>query len=87
LLQTLRENQQMQRPKVVPYRDSSLTMLFKNYFAGDGQVISSREKERRNIVEEGRRKLLFFKFADSTDFKIGILSFLSGLCQRRKFAH
>mgnify|MGYP002716557043 FL=1 len=37
-LEILRENQQNGSNKIVPYRDSKLTHLFKNYFDGDGQV-------------------------------------------------
>lgn len=38
-LEYLRENQQNNAaPKKVPYRDSKLTHLFKNYFDGEGQV-------------------------------------------------
>jgi kinesin family protein 23 len=34
----LRENQMTGGNKMVPYRDSKLTHLFKNYFDGDGRV-------------------------------------------------
>uniref|UniRef100_A0A1A9WZH7 Kinesin-like protein n=1 Tax=Glossina brevipalpis TaxID=37001 RepID=A0A1A9WZH7_9MUSC len=39
-LQYLRENQQSTNavPKKIPYRDSKITHLFKNYFEGEGQV-------------------------------------------------
>ncbi|CAG9854289.1 unnamed protein product [Phyllotreta striolata] len=37
-LEVLRENQQTNANKIVPYRDSRLTYLFKNYFEGDGNV-------------------------------------------------
>ncbi|XP_055689472.1 kinesin-like protein KIF23 [Lutzomyia longipalpis] len=37
-LEILRENQSGGIPKKVPYRDSKLTHLFKNYFDGEGQV-------------------------------------------------
>ncbi|CAG9826668.1 unnamed protein product [Diabrotica balteata] len=37
-LEILRENQRLKGNKVVPYRDSRLTYLFKNYFEGDGSV-------------------------------------------------
>lgn len=37
-LEILRENQLTGGTKMVPYRDSKLTHLFKNYFDGDGQV-------------------------------------------------
>ncbi|KAG7210213.1 hypothetical protein KM043_011765 [Ampulex compressa] len=37
-LEMLRENQISGTNKIVPYRDSKLTHLFKNYFEGDGQV-------------------------------------------------
>ncbi|XP_036144378.1 kinesin-like protein KIF23 isoform X2 [Monomorium pharaonis] len=37
-LEILRENQNQNTNKMVPYRDSKLTHLFKNYFDGEGQV-------------------------------------------------
>ena len=37
-LEILRENQLQGTNKMVPYRDSKLTHLFKNYFDGEGQV-------------------------------------------------
>ena len=37
-LEILRENQVQGTNKMVPYRDSKLTHLFKNYFDGEGQV-------------------------------------------------
>nr|XP_033336370.1 kinesin-like protein KIF23 [Megalopta genalis] len=37
-LEILRENQIQGTNKIVPYRDSKLTHLFKNYFDGEGQV-------------------------------------------------
>lgn len=37
-LEILRENQMTGQCKKVPYRDSKLTHLFKNYFDGEGQV-------------------------------------------------
>ncbi|XP_060599455.1 kinesin-like protein KIF23 [Ruditapes philippinarum] len=37
-LEMLRENQMTGGNKMVPYRDSKLTHLFKNYFDGDGRV-------------------------------------------------
>lgn len=37
-LEMLRENQIQATNKMVPYRDSKLTHLFKNYFDGEGQV-------------------------------------------------
>ncbi|XP_021341175.1 kinesin-like protein KIF23 isoform X4 [Mizuhopecten yessoensis] len=37
-MKLLRENQKNNENKMVPYRDSKLTHLFKNYFDGDGKV-------------------------------------------------
>ncbi|KAL5019545.1 hypothetical protein ScPMuIL_002437 [Solemya velum] len=37
-LEMLRENQNNAAGKMVPYRDSKLTHIFKNYFDGDGKV-------------------------------------------------
>ncbi|XP_063231928.1 kinesin-like protein KIF23 [Bacillus rossius redtenbacheri] len=38
-LEVLRENQLTGSNKLVPYRDSKITHLFKNYFDGEGQVV------------------------------------------------
>ncbi|NXP79465.1 KIF23 protein, partial [Ramphastos sulfuratus] len=37
-IEVLRENQMYGTNKMVPYRDSKLTLLFKNYFDGEGKV-------------------------------------------------
>ena len=37
-METLRDNQTSGTAKIVPYRDSKLTHLFKNYFDGEGKV-------------------------------------------------
>jgi kinesin family protein 23 len=37
-METLRENQQTGSTKMVPYRDSRITHLFRNYFEGEGKV-------------------------------------------------
>lgn len=37
-LETLRENQQKGTNKIVPYRDSRLTQLFKQFFEGGGEI-------------------------------------------------
>lgn len=37
-LEILRENQTQGTNKIVPYRDSKVTHLFKNYFDGEGNV-------------------------------------------------
>lgn len=37
-METLRDNQTSGAIKIVPYRDSKLTHLFKNYFDGEGRV-------------------------------------------------
>lgn len=37
-IETLRDNQQAGTNKMVPYRDSRMTQLFKNFFEGEGKV-------------------------------------------------
>lgn len=37
-IEILRENQKTGNTRLVPYRDSRLTLLFKNYFEGEGNV-------------------------------------------------
>ncbi|KAF2903465.1 hypothetical protein ILUMI_02727 [Ignelater luminosus] len=63
-LEILRENQLNDANKLVPYRDSRLTLLFKNYFEGEGNV--------RMIVcinpsiEDCDENLQVLKFAEMT---------------------
>ncbi|KAF2900610.1 hypothetical protein ILUMI_05579 [Ignelater luminosus] len=63
-LEILRENQLNAANKLVPYRDSRLTLLFKNYFEGEGNV--------RMIVcinpsiEDCEENLQVLKFAEMT---------------------
>jgi hypothetical protein len=54
-LEILRENQLHGTNKMVPYRDSKLTYLFKNYFDGKGEVrmivcINPRSKDYDETV-------------------------------------
>eukprot|EP00118_Oscarella_pearsei_P010566 m.65787 g.65787 ORF g.65787 m.65787 type:complete len:135 (+) comp35327_c0_seq13:629-1033(+) len=37
-METLRDNQMNRTTRIVPYRDSKLTHIFKNYFDGEGRV-------------------------------------------------
>ncbi|XP_028615871.1 kinesin-like protein KIF23 [Grammomys surdaster] len=63
-MEVLRENQKYGTNKMVPYRDSKLTRLFKNYFDGEGKV--------RMIVcvnpkaEDYEQSLQVMKFAELT---------------------
>ncbi|XP_053721563.1 kinesin-like protein KIF23 isoform X1 [Synchiropus splendidus] len=63
-LEVLRENQMSGSNKMVPYRDSKLTHLFKNYFDGEGHV--------RMIVcvnpkaDEYEETMLVMRFAEMT---------------------
>ncbi|XP_067827432.1 kinesin-like protein KIF23 isoform X10 [Heptranchias perlo] len=63
-IEVLRENQMYGTNKMVPYRDSKLTHLFKNYFDGEGKV--------RMIVcvnpkaEDYEETLLVMRFAEMT---------------------
>lgn len=62
-LEILRENQSQGTNKVVPYRDSKLTYLFKNYFDGEGQVrmivcVNPRADDYDETIV--RKKILYF---------------------------
>ncbi|XP_069767807.1 kinesin-like protein KIF23 isoform X6 [Narcine bancroftii] len=63
-IEVLRENQMYGTNKMVPYRDSKLTHLFKNYFDGEGKV--------RMIVcvnpkaDDYEESLLVMRFAEMT---------------------
>ena len=68
-LEILRENQLTGANRLVPYRDSRLTLLFKNYFEGEGRVVM--------IVcvnpsaEDFEENLQVMKFAETTqDVKV-----------------
>ena len=37
-MEALKENLASTTKKIVPFRDSKLTMLFKNYFEGNGKI-------------------------------------------------
>nr|CAI5820125.1 unnamed protein product [Callosobruchus analis] len=68
-IETLRENQNSRANKVVPYRDSKLTYLFKNYFEGDGsvQMIVCMNPSIKDLEEN----LHVLKFAElSQDVKV-----------------
>ncbi|CAH1963877.1 unnamed protein product [Acanthoscelides obtectus] len=68
-MEMLRENQRSKANKVVPYRDSKLTYLFKNYFEGDGsvQMIVCINPSVRDLEEN----LHVLKFAEmSQDVKV-----------------
>ena len=39
-METLRDNQTSGTSKIVPFRDSKLTHLFKNFFDGEGKVVN-----------------------------------------------
>ena len=60
--QVLRTNQQSNKNALVPYRESSLTMLFKNYFSGDGKVkiIENADFLARFSLKNKQEKLVFF---------------------------
>ncbi|XP_029910081.1 kinesin-like protein KIF23 isoform X2 [Myripristis murdjan] len=63
-IEVLRENQMCGTNKMVPYRDSKITHLFKNYFDGEGKV--------RMVVcvnpkaEDYEESLLVMRFAEMT---------------------
>ncbi|XP_056906963.1 kinesin-like protein KIF23 isoform X2 [Takifugu flavidus] len=63
-IEVLRENQKYGTSRMVPYRDSKLTHLFKNYFDGEGKV--------RMVVcvnpkaEDYEETLLVMRFAEMT---------------------
>ncbi|KAB0794107.1 hypothetical protein PPYR_13727 [Photinus pyralis] len=63
-MEALRENQTSGGNRVVPYRDSRLTLLFKNYFEGEGQVqmiVCIKPSEQDN-----EENLQVLKFAEVT---------------------
>ncbi|XP_069699062.1 kinesin-like protein KIF23 isoform X2 [Periplaneta americana] len=63
-LEILRENQMYGTNKMVPYRDSKMTHLFKNYFDGEGQVEMIICVNPR--CEDYDETLLVMRFAEMT---------------------
>ena len=68
-LEILRENQLHGTCKMVPYRDSKITHLFKNYFDGEGQVrmivcVNPRVEDYDETVVSMKLKDLLFEFCD-----------------------
>lgn len=68
-LEILRENQLYGTCKMVPYRDSKITHLFKNYFDGEGQVrmivcVNPRVEDYDETVVSMKPKDLLFEFSD-----------------------
>ena len=58
-IETLRENQLNGANKMVPYRDSRITHLFKNYFDGEGKVkmvvcVNPRAEEYDETIVSGQ---------------------------------
>jgi hypothetical protein len=67
-LEILRENQLCGTKKMVPYRDSKITHLFKNYFDGEGQVrmivcINPRVEDYDETVVSMMPRDLLFEFS------------------------
>ena len=57
-IETLRENQVNGANKMVPYRDSRITHLFKNFFDGEGKVkmvvcVNPRAEEYDETIVSG----------------------------------
>lgn len=88
-LEILRENQTQSTSKMVPYRDSKLTHLFKNYFDGEGQVrmivcVSPRADDYDETIV---RIVTFFFFLNSNILRISTTNlFFIYLQQVMKFA-
>ena len=68
-IETLRENIISSTRKMVPYRDSKLTLLFKNYFEGNGKIKmilcinpSSQEFDETIVSNKNRKDGITFSF-------------------------
>lgn len=64
-LEILRENQMTGSSKKVPYRESKITHLFKNYFDGEGQVrmvvcVNPRAEDYDETAQVGRFNYNYF---------------------------
>ncbi|KAK0057807.1 kinesin-like protein KIF23 isoform X2 [Biomphalaria pfeifferi] len=81
-LEVLRENQKTGASKMVPYRDSRLTHLFKNFFDGDGKVrmivcVNPKMTEYDETIHvmkfaEMTQEVLITKSQQSNKFDLGL---------------
>lgn len=81
-LEILRENQKLGASKLVPYRDSRLTHLFKTYFDGDGKVrmivcVNPKSVEYEETIHvmkfaEMTQEVLITKSEQSNKFDLGL---------------
>ncbi|XP_059175032.1 kinesin-like protein KIF23 isoform X2 [Physella acuta] len=81
-LEVLRENQKCGVNKMVPYRDSRLTHLFKNFFDGDGKVrmivcVNPKMTEYEETIHvmkfaEMTQEVLITKSQQSNKFDLGL---------------
>nr|XP_060475630.1 kinesin-like protein KIF23 [Panthera onca] len=75
-MEVLRENQMYGTNKMVPYRDSKLTHLFKNYFDGEGKV---RMIVCVNPKAEDYEESLVFHRSSWNWSKLGLHAFVSAI--------
>lgn len=88
-IEILRENQINGTGKIVPYRDSKLTHLFKNFFEGDGQVrMIVCVNPRKDDFDETIQVMKFAEITQEVKVTKSTVKLLdSGFTPRRRQAH
>lgn len=82
-LEILRENQAQGTTRMVPYRDSKLTHLFKNYFDGEGRVrMIVCVNPRADDYDETIVSLAYYFLSMSRTILIFFLILFSGNCSK-----
>nr|XP_013796873.1 PREDICTED: kinesin-like protein KIF23 [Apteryx mantelli mantelli] len=85
-IEVLRENQMYGTNKMVPYRDSKLTHLFKNYFDGEGKVrMIVCVNPKAEDYEESLQVMRFAEMTQEVEVARPVDKPLCGLTPGRRF--
>ncbi|NXT74546.1 KIF23 protein, partial [Zapornia atra] len=85
-IEVLRENQMYGVTKMVPYRDSKLTHLFKNYFDGEGKVrMIVCVNPKAEDYEESLQVMRFAEMTQEVEVARAVDRALCGLTPGRRF--
>ncbi|XP_032325166.1 kinesin-like protein KIF23 isoform X5 [Camelus dromedarius] len=87
-MEVLRENQMYGTNKMVPYRDSKLTHLFKNYFDGEGKVrLIVCVNPKAEDYEESLQVMRFAEVTQEVEVARPVDKVICGLTPGRRYRH
>ncbi|XP_019581206.2 kinesin-like protein KIF23 isoform X3 [Rhinolophus sinicus] len=87
-MEVLRENQMYGTNKMVPYRDSKLTHLFKNYFDGEGKVrMIVCVNPKAEDYEESLQVMRFAEMTQEVEVARPVDKAICGLTPGRRYRH